>query len=350
MSEDKKQVKTLTGMSIIEMEHLVISLGEPAFRARQLYHWVYEKHVSTFDKMLTLPVSLRERLNQNAQIRSSRVAGKTGAPDGYTGKFLIELADGNQIEAVIMEEKKRHTICLSSQVGCSLGCTFCATATMNLVRNLTAGEMIEQFLHIQEAYPHRITNVVFMGMGEPFLNYSRVIEAAGFLSDPDGINLGARKITISTAGVIPRIRQFADEGQRYKLAVSLNGSNQNDRVKIMPVSESFSIQELVRAVRYYFRKVKKQVTFEYVLFSGYNDTRENARELTDLLGNIPCKVNIIPYNEIGGSFKRPSEEKVKQFLRYLEQAPFTVTVRWSRGTHIDAGCGQLVTRKIKEVS
>lgn len=345
---DNGQLKILTGMSLLELKQVVRDLGEPEFRAKQLYHWIYEKHVGTFAGMASIPKSLQDKLEKVSSVRSSSILSRKGGTDGLTGKYLIGLQDGNQVETVMMSEGKRHTICISSQVGCSLDCTFCATAKMKLVRNLTTGEILEQFLHVQEKYPHRITNVVFMGMGEPFLNYGRVIAAAAFLSEPGGINLGARRITISTAGVIPRIRQFADEEQRYKLAISLNGSNQQERKRVMPISEPFPIKDLIQAAWYYFKKSKRQVTFEYVLFDGVNDTLQNAKDLIELIGTLPCKVNIIPYNEIGGEFRRPSEKKINSFLKHLEEAPFTVTVRWSKGTDIDAGCGQLVTRKLEE--
>jgi len=348
METINKQMTYLTGMTLSELEQFVVKMGVPAFRGRQLYHWIYEKNVGSFDSMLTLPKELRAKFEESAQVRSSKTLEKTGDPEGLTGKFLIELNDGNQVETVIISEQKRHTICLSSQVGCSLGCTFCATAKMDLVRNLTVGEILEQFLQVQEQYPHRITNVVFMGMGEPFLNYNRVMAAAELLSDLNGIKLGARRITVSTAGVIPKIKQFADEKRRFKLAISLNGSNQNERTKIMPISESFPIEELINAGWYYYQESRRHLTFEYVLFDGVNDKVEDADQLINLIGKLPCKLNIIPYNEIGGTFKRPSKETVKSFLEYLERAVFTVTVRWSKGTDIDAGCGQLVTRKIQE--
>lgn len=347
MNGKKDQKVILTGMTQVEMEDFVRSAGKPSYRGRQLYHWIYDRNAATFDAMRNIPGNFRTTLEQIARVRSTSLIRRTGDRGKITGKYLVLLADGNHVETVIMADRKRHTVCLSSQVGCALGCTFCATARMKLVRNLTAGEIIEQLMHIRDAYPYRITNVVFMGMGEPFQNYSNVMKAAELLSDENGIGLGARRITISTAGITPKIRRFTDERRRYKLAISLNGSNQKDRENIMPVSGSFAIDKLLDSVRYYYAAIKRQPTFEYVLLAGINDAQENAAQLMELIGDLPCKVNIIPYNEIGNGFKKPSSADVERFLTFLEDAPFTVTVRWSRGTDIDAGCGQLVTERME---
>ena len=245
------------------------------------------------------------------------------------------------IESVLMQEGNRTTACLSSQVGCAMDCDFCATAKMGFQKNLSVGEIVDQFLFLQQESEKKITNVVFMGMGEPFLNYARVIKAADLLNEPGGIDLGARRITISTVGIIPKIKQFAKEGHRYKLAISLNGTTQNQRLQTMPAAKKYPIHMLIDAAKNYYETAKRFPTFEYVLMSNLNDRTADAENLIKLIGNLPCKVNLIPYNEIGGNYKRPSHDRLTRFINALKNVPFTVTVRWSNGTEIDAGCGQL---------
>jgi len=240
-----------------------------------------------------------------------------------------------------MQEGNRTTACLSSQVGCAMDCDFCATAKMGFQKNLSVGEIVDQFLFLQQKSQKKITNVVFMGMGEPFLNYARVIKAADLLNESDGIDLGARRITISTVGIIPRIKQFSKEGHRYKLAISLNGTTQNQRLQTMPAAKKYPIHMLIDAAKNYYETANRFPTFEYVLMNNLNDRTTDAENLIKLIGNLPCKVNLIPYNEIGGDYKRPSHDRLTRFINALKNVPFTVTVRWSNGTEIDAGCGQL---------
>ena len=281
-------------------------------------------------------------LTENYLLNPLKILKVTGAKSATTRKFLLECNDGEKIEAVLMKEQKRITVCLSSQVGCALGCEFCATGTMGIIRNLTVGEIVVQYLLLLKESEKPITNVVFMGRGEPFLNYDNVIKAADLLNHPNGINLGAQHITISTAGIIPQIQQFAVEKQRYKLAISLNGSTQEQRLKTMPIAKKYPIDKLIESVKDYYNARRKLVTFEYVLLAGINDSELDAKRLINLIGNLPCKLNIIPYNEIGGKFNRPNDEKIQEFLGNLLNAPFTVTTRWSKGADINAGCGQLV--------
>tara|TARA_Y100001968_G_scaffold308277_1_gene326883 strand:- start:128 stop:874 length:747 start_codon:yes stop_codon:yes gene_type:complete len=240
-----------------------------------------------------------------------------------------------------MKENNRVTVCLSTQVGCALGCTFCATAKMGFKKNLSVGEIIDQFIILQNISTKRITNVVFMGMGEPFLNYERVISAAKLLNMSDGINLGSRKIIISTAGVVPKIKRFSDEGWKFKLAVSLNSTNDKSRSEIMPINKKYNINEIISAAHYYYQKSKSFITFEYVLIENKTDSIDDAKRLKILLKNLPCKVNLIPYNSFDDSYQRSNNTKIKLFVDELKTARFTVTVRWSNGTDIDAGCGQL---------
>ena len=266
---------------------------------------------------------------------------KTGSDLEQTQKFLLQLPYGEKIESVVMEEKKRVTLCVSTQVGCAVDCKFCATAKMGFIKNLTAGEIVDQYLLILNSINKRITNVVFMGMGEPFLNYQQVIKAANLLNHKEGINLSAKRITISTVGIIPKIIRYTQEGHKYKLAISLNGSSQDQRLKIMPISKTHSMDALIKSAWDYYHISKKLITLEYVLLSGVNDDIVDADRLMNLIGNLPCKLNLIPYNEIDGPFHRSSEEKIERFLNRLKRANFTVTIRWSKGTDISGGCGQL---------
>ena len=226
-------------------------------------------------------------------------------------------------------------------MGCAVDCKFCATAKMGFIKNLTAGEIVDQYLLILNSINKRITNVVFMGMGEPFLNYQQVINAADLLNHKEGINLSAKRITISTVGIIPKIIRYTQEGHKYKLAISLNGSSQDQRLKIMPISKTHSMDALIKSAWDYYHISKKLITLEYVLLSGVNDDIVDADRLMNLIGNLPCKLNLIPYNEIDGPFYRSSEEKIERFLNRLKRANFTVTIRWSKGTDISGGCGQL---------
>jgi len=260
-----------------------------------------------------------------------------------TQKFLFKTNDNHFIETVSMVEGNRHTICLSSQVGCNVDCTFCATGKMGIIRNLNSGEIVDQLNLIKKNVLNPITNVVFMGMGEPFLNYKNTIEAANLLHHPKGINLGAKRITISTAGIVPKIEQYAKELHPFKLAISLNGTSHEQRLKIMPITKAFSFKNLLKVAKNYAYNSRNKLTFEYVLLKDINDDIKDAKKLISLLERINCKLNIIPYNEIGGHFERPSDKKIEKFIKVLKNVCFPVTVRWSKGTDIDAGCGQLVT-------
>lgn len=334
--------RSLIGMDLFDIQSIIKDINAENFRADQIFNWTYASNVKSIEKMKNVPKHLREFLKENFILNPLRIIKVTGEKSYSTQKYLLECQDGEKIEAVLMKEQKRITICLSSQVGCVLGCEFCATGTMGIVRNLTVGEIVAQYLLLLNESEKPITNVVYMGMGEPFLNYDNVIKSADLLNNPDGINLGARHITISTAGIIPQIQQFAEEKQRYKLAISLNGTSQVQRLETMPIAKKYPIDKLIESVKYYNDETRNLVTFEYVLLSDNNDSESDAERLINLIGNLPCKLNIIPYNEIGGKFNRPSDEKIQDFLGNFINAPFTVTTRWSKGADINAGCGQLV--------
>ena len=331
----------LVGMDISAMETLATMHDELPFRGKQLFHWVYKQQVDSINAMNTLPSSFRDLLTDEYVLHPLKLIKKTGSDLEQTQKFLLQLPYGEKIESVVMEEKKRVTLCVSTQVGCAVDCKFCATAKMGFIKNLTAGEIVDQYLLILNSINKRITNVVFMGMGEPFLNYQQVIKAANLLNHKEGINLSAKRITISTVGIIPKIIRYTQEGHKYKLAISLNGSSQDQRLKIMPISKTHSMDALIKSAWDYYHISKKLITLEYVLLSGVNDDIVDADRLMNLIGNLPCKLNLIPYNEIDGPFYRSSEEKIERFLNRLKRANFTVTIRWSKGTDISGGCGQL---------
>jgi len=336
---------TLVGKSLSELETLMLSMDLPKFNAAQIYNWIYKNQVQDINEMGNLPLSLREKLKQNYDLHPLILEKISGSESQGTQKFLFKLSQGSNVESVLMNTEKRVTACISSQVGCALDCKFCATGKMGFNKNLSVGEIVDQVLQLQSYSKRRITNIVYMGMGEPFLNYKRVISSARLLNDNNGIGLGARRITISTAGVVPAINEYAEEKHPFKLAISLNASSQSQRNSIMPISKIHPLNTLMKAVRKYFENTGRKPTFEYVLLDKINDEAEDGIRLISLIGNLPCKLNVIPYNEIGGFYKSPSESRINVFLAALKQAPFIVTVRRSKGLKIDAGCGQLAVQE-----
>ena len=339
----RKNYKPLIGQSILELEDFLISIGEKAYRGRQIFDWIYRKNIYNINKMTDLSVSLREKLIE-VPIHPLKIIGKNLSNAKETQKYLFELQNGKKVESVLMKEKERVTICLSTQVGCAVDCDFCATAKMGFMQNLSVGQIIDQYIQLKTIADDRITNVVFMGMGEPFLNYQNCMQAAHLLHHPRGINLGAWRITISTAGVINKIIQFAKEKHPFKLAVSLNASNQEQRKRIMPITKKNSFLDLIKSSKEYTSISGKVITFEYVMLAGVNDSLKDAQILKNILSPINCKLNLIPYNEIGGEYSRPSKQNIVIFLEVLRTARFPITIRWSKGQDIDAGCGQLATQ------
>ena len=343
MSQQKNlEKKSYLDLAPPEIEELISEMGESSFRAKQIKNWVYDHCVVSWNEMENIPQTLRDNLDKTIPLHSLKIIKSSGAET--TRKYLFETSDGHGIESVLMRDKKRTTVCISSQVGCAVDCKFCATASMGFIKNLRASEIVDQVIQLQSQSDSKITNVVFMGMGEPFLNYNNVMEAAKILNQTMGF--GARRITISTAGISSKIRQMADENLKYKLAISLNGTEEKNRNAIMPLTKTHSLKSLVESAHYYYNKMHRFITFEYVLLKGVNDSPEDGNQLIDLLRLLPCKVNVIPYNEIGGDYSRPTEDTIHIFLKTLKDAPFTVTVRWSKGTDIDAGCGQLAVKDL----
>ena len=326
-----------------ELQSLCIEAGESKFRGGQLFEWMYRHGISSFDSMSNVNKSFREHLNEHFIIQTLAVENQFPSKEDKSVKILFRTHDGHFIETVSMVDKNRHTVCLSSQVGCALDCHFCATGKMGLKRNLSTGEIVDQLIYVRESIDQPITNVVFMGMGEPFHNYDNVLNASDIFHSPKGFNLASTRITISTVGLLPQINQFIKEKRRYKLAISLNASNDKVRSEIMPINKKWSIVDLVNAGKEYSNQKKRLIMFEYVLLKGINDSEDDALELARLLQGIPCKINLIPYNEIEGKYQRPDESTITKFSEILHnyRDEYRVLVRWSKGQDIAAGCGQL---------
>lgn len=344
MYTETRQVN-IKGMNLPELREWVARLGEKPFRAKQLYRWQYQKGARSFAEMLNLPKPLRERLTTTATVTSATIETRRLSRRDTSTKYLFRLADNRFTEAVFMTEERRNTVCLSTMVGCPIGCPYCATGEMGLERNLHAGEIIDQLILIRRDRNVRITNVVFMGMGEPFLNYAAVIKAARIMNSELGPGIAARRITLSTCGIVPAIYRFTDEGHKFKLAVSLNGTTNVQRDRLVPINTKYPLAKLLQSLSYYTQHAKRRVTFEYILMAGENDSAVDARRLLKMLSPIPCKLNIIPYNQtVLSAYRAPSEEQLQQFVRWIYRAPFAVTVRRSKGRDIDAACGQLYAR------
>lgn len=337
--------QNLLGYTALQLEDLFLQLGEKPYRGKQLYKWLYNSQLDDFQLMTDLTKPLRDRLAVDYEIRGLNMKNRALSTDG-TEKFLFELDDGRPIEAVRIPEEDRQTLCISSQSGCALACKFCATGTLGLLRNLTVGEILGQLMYLKSVHGEAaFTNVVFMGMGEPFNNYKNVIEAVRIMTDHRGMAIAGKKITVSTSGITPLIRKYADSGLKAHIAVSLHAPSQEKRVQIMPVAERYPLEGLMDAIRYYTTKTNKRVFFEYILFDGFNDSHEDAIALATLVQGIPCKINILPYNPVPGlNFTSPSPEKVDNFARILYPRTPAVTVRKRRGGDIDAACGQLAAR------
>ncbi|TDI82912.1 MAG: 23S rRNA (adenine(2503)-C(2))-methyltransferase RlmN [Caldithrix sp.] len=333
----------LKGLSVAELEEYVKSIGEPRYRARQIFTWMYGRNVDTFEAMTNLSKDLRLRLTEGVSLSALELLTSQKSAKDQSEKFVFKLQDGLAIESVLMFEDNRATICVSTQVGCAIDCKFCATGMMGLKRNLSDGEIIDQFLTVQRLKGRKITNVVMMGMGEPFHNYDNLMKACALLTDGDGPNLANKHIVVSTSGLIPRIYQFADEKRKYRLAISLNATTDEVRTRLMPLNKRWPIRELLKAAKYYTEKLGEPVTFEYVLLQGVNDTLADADRLKKMLDRILCKVNLIPYNPTVAAYQRTSEKRILAFYERLSDMRAPVMIRWSKGDDIDAGCGQLAT-------
>ena len=347
MNSKKDISKTvIKGMNLSQITKWCEDLNQSSFRASQIYQWMYKHGVANAGAMNNISKELKNIIDNQCTLNTLEIEKIDKSSVEKTQKILFKTHDGHFIESVSMVEKDRHTICISSQIGCNVDCDFCATASMGLVRNLIAGEIIDQAIAIRNIVKEPITNVVFMGMGEPFLNYERVINAADILHDHNGFGLGAKRITISTSGIVPMIDRFVKEKHKYKLAISLNATDDNTRKKIMPINRRWPINDLIKSASRFAARKNHNVMFEYVLLKGINDTNQDAIRLAKLIRGIDCKVNIIPYNETDGKYKRPNDEKIEKFLEVLNKhrSGFRILVRWSKGQDIDAACGQLAVK------
>lgn len=339
----------LYGLSEVELESKIVEMGQPRFRAKQIVQWIYEKGATDFDQMTNLPLALRTTLSEHFCFGYLTVDTEQVSQDG-TRKRLYRLHDNKLIESVLMPYRDgRRTACISSQAGCAMGCKFCATGQMGFARHLTAEEIFEQaqlFSQELQQQGERLSNIVLMGMGEPFHNYDAVIEAIHLLKDRLGI--GARRITVSTVGLVPKIRAFAQEGLQVKLAISLHSTLDAERTAIMPINRKYPIEELIDACREFVESTNRRITFEYALINGQNDTPEEATRLRNLLQGLMCHVNVIPLNPTVGYEGEPSDPvRVQTFVDILEQGGIPATIRVRRGIDIDAGCGQLKS-KVKD--
>lgn len=334
----------LVGYTRPQMEELLSSLGQKPYKGRQIFKWLYFFRQADFNLMTDLTKQLRTTLNDGYSFDLPEVVANQISVDG-TRKFLSRTKDNLPVESVLVtaENLDGKTACISSQSGCALACRFCATGTMGLKRNLTAGEIVGQLIHMRnEEGQEAFRNVVFMGMGEPLNNYNNLITALEIMSDADGLNISGRRITISTSGITPRIIKLADQVKKVRLALSLHAATQEKREVIMPVAKRYPLPGLIAAVRKYTEKTDTRATIEYILFDGFNDTKEDVKAFRELIRGLPCKINILAYNPVPGlDFKRPSDEKVDWFARMLYPHTPIVTVRKSRGRDIDAACGQL---------
>jgi 23S rRNA (adenine2503-C2)-methyltransferase len=340
------QVETMTeliGLTLEELEAAVRERGEPPYRGRQLAGWIYAKPAMTFAAMTDLPHGLREQLAATATLGRLRTLARADASNDATTKLLLGLRDGATVESVLMRyEDGRRTACVSTQVGCGMGCTFCATGLAGLVRNLDAGEIVEQVLALERETAERMTNVVFMGMGEPLANYDATLKAVRLLNAPWARGLGMRHMTISTVGLVPQIRRLAAERLQITLAISLHAPTDTLRNELVPINRRWPIAELLEASRAYAQETGRRVTFEYVLMAGVNDLAEHARSLGALLAAWGAHVNVIPWNPVyGTAYRRPTTDAVHRFVGIVRAAGVPVTIRLDRGVDIDAACGQL---------
>ena len=324
-----------------ELKKELENMGEKPFRAEQIFKWIFQEKVKSFDEMTNISLELREKLKQNYTICNFEILRKQESKDG-TIKYLFDVLDGNAIETVLMSYHHGYSICVSSQIGCKMGCKFCASTGINFIRNLSSGEIVEQILAVERDNGIKISNVVFMGIGEPLNNYNNVVNAIRIINNPKGINIGARHISVSTSGLVPGIYRLADENIQCTLSISLHATNNKKRSSMMPVNNAFPIEELLQACKDYIAKTNRRISFEYALAKDNNDNLEDAKELVHLLRGMLCHVNLIPINKIeNGAYSKSSNENIMQFRDYLNDHGIVATIRRELGSDIDAACGQL---------
>ena len=341
-------MKNIKDYDLKELKEELTKIGEKPFRAEQIFKWLYQEKVKKFGEMTNLSLELRKKLEENYTICNYKILKKQESKDG-TIKYLFDVLDGNAIETVLMSYHHGYSICVSSQIGCKMGCKFCASTGINFVRDLTSGEIVEQILAVEQDTGFRISNVVFMGIGEPLNNYDNVINAIKIINNPKGLNIGARHISISTSGLVPRIYKLAEENIQCTLSISLHATNDEKRSSMMPINNAFNIAKLMEACKYYIEKTHRRISFEYALAKDNNDNLEDAKELVKLLKGMLCHVNLIPINKIeNGQYTKSSNENIMKFRDYLNDHGIVATIRRELGSDIDSACGQLRRKNLKE--
>ena len=340
-------MKNIKDYNLDELQEELINMGEKKFRAEQIFKWIYKEKVKSFDEMTNLSIELREKLKENYTMCNYNILKKQESKDG-TKKYLFDVLDGNAIETVLMQYHHGKTVCVSSQIGCKMGCKFCASTGIQFVRNLTAGEIVEQILAVEQDINDKISNIVFMGIGEPLDNYDNVIKAIKIMNNPKGLEIGTRHISISTSGLVPRIYDLANEKIQCTLSISLHATTDEKRSSMMPVNNRYNIEELMKACKDYIEITNKRISFEYALAKDNNDNLEDAQRLVDLLKGMLCHVNLIPINKIeNGKFSKSTNENILKFRDFLNEHGIVATVRRELGSDIDAACGQLRRKNLK---
>lgn len=342
-------MKNIKNYTFKELKEELKALEEKPFRAEQIFHWLYVEKVKSFDEMTNLSIELREKLKQNYTMCNFNIIKKLESADG-TKKYLFDVLDENAIETVLMEYHHGKTICVSSQIGCKMGCKFCASTGIPFVRSLTAGEIVEQLIAVEQDTGDRISNIVFMGIGEPLDNYDNVIKAIHIINHPKGLNIGARHISVSTSGLVPRIYDLAKENIPCTLSISLHATNNEKRSSMMPVNNAYKIEELIQACKDYIKVTNRRISFEYALAKDNNDNLEDAKELVKLLKGMLCHVNLIPINKIeNGKYTKSTNENIIKFRDYLNDHGIVATIRRELGSDIDAACGQLRRKNLNKI-
>lgn len=336
----ENEIKSIKNFTSHELNNWIEENKHSKFRGKQVFNWIYKHFTNSPDKMLNIPKKLRDEINNYGNFNLVEAINPKRKIINSSKKYLFKLVDGNYIESVLILENKRKTVCLSSQVGCGLDCKFCQTAKMGFIRNLSVGEIVDQILFISKDISENITNVVYMGMGEPLLNYDNVIKSAIIINDKNGLNIGARKITLSTSGIVPAIYKLADLKYQFKLAISLNFAFNEMRTMLMPINKKYDLNSLIKAMKYYNSITNKKITIEYVLMRNINDSETDAKQLVKILKNIHCKINLIPFNENETEFMRPTKENIMKFYKLINNK-IDSTIRWSKGDDENAACGQL---------
>ena len=334
-------MKNIKDYNLNELKEEFLKLGEKAYRAEQVFKWLYVDKVSSFDDMTNLSKELREKLKQEFSMHNFKILKKQESVDG-TKKYLFDILDDNAIETVLMEYHHGKSICVSTQVGCKMGCKFCASTGIKFARDLSSGEIVEQILAVERDENIKISNVVFMGIGEPLDNFENVVNAIGIINNQKGINIGARHISISTSGLVPKIYELADKNLQCTLSISLHATTDEKRSEMMPVNKTYNIEELIKACKYYIDKTNRRISFEYALAKDNNDNLEDASRLVKLLTGMLCHVNLIPINKIeNGKYNKSTNENIIKFRDYLNSKGIVATIRRELGSDIDAACGQL---------